>query len=156
VPRVVEARLPDLAPVGRARAEVDACALVTASGLALFLLNKYGTALIIALGLCVYTIHMQHSNIAGFGVDTKFAIDSYSHLEYIARVDRHHWTVPAPDACWECHQPPLYYMLAAIPYSIARRLRLSSADVEVQAPPVLLGRCAAFVGVRRTLPTSGI
>ena len=104
----------------------------------LHLPNRYGTTLIMALGLCLYIIHMQHSNIAGFGLYISWAIDSYSHLEYIARVADTR-AVPAPGACWECHQPPLYYLLAALPYSIAKDFHLLSADVEVHVPPVLLG-----------------
>ena len=90
------------------------------------LLDRYGAVLIAAVGLAIAYFHMTHSNIAGFGplpAREVWEIDSPAHLEYIARLVRAQ-RVPAPDACWECHQPPLYYVLAAFPYSIARTRHL--------------------------------
>jgi hypothetical protein len=34
------------------------------------------------------------------------------HLEPIGHYASH-WTRPAPDACWQCYQPPLYYVTSA-------------------------------------------
>ncbi|HEY1954270.1 MAG TPA: hypothetical protein VGH28_01625 [Polyangiaceae bacterium] len=38
--------------------------------------------------------------------------DVGAHLRYIELVEQRH-AIPSGDACWECHQPPLYYVIAA-------------------------------------------
>ncbi len=107
------------------------------------LLHKYGTLLIFALGLCLYLTHLQHSNISGFtpfvykgGGINFYMNDAYSHLEYVQH-SANTLTIPDPRGCWECHQPPLYYILAAYPYSIAQDFNLM--------PPVLAARLLSLV-----------
>jgi len=39
--------------------------------------------------------------------------DLGSHLHYIKLVEQRH-TIPNGTECWECHQPPLYYVVAAV------------------------------------------
>jgi hypothetical protein len=39
--------------------------------------------------------------------------DVYGHLAYVEHI-REERSLPAPKACWECHQPPVYYAIAAI------------------------------------------
>jgi hypothetical protein len=46
------------------------------------------------------------------------------HLESIALYATQ-WTRPAPDACWQCYQPPLYYALSA---GVLRLSHLISGD----------------------------
>jgi hypothetical protein len=45
--------------------------------------------------------------------------DTGSHLAYIHLVMRDH-TVPRSDDCWECYQPPLYYVVAAALLTVTR------------------------------------
>jgi hypothetical protein len=49
-----------------------------------------------------------------------WTIDGYGHEDYIRRIAKSR-RIPSPDACWECHQPPLYYLAAAVVYRIAAR-----------------------------------
>ena len=46
------------------------------------------------------------------------------HLEPIALYATQ-WSRPAPDACWQCYQPPLYYALSA---GVLRLSHLISGD----------------------------
>jgi len=39
--------------------------------------------------------------------------DVGAHLRYIELVEQRH-AIPSGDECWECHQPPLYYVMAAV------------------------------------------
>lgn len=50
--------------------------------------------------------------------------DVYSHLEYIKYVSSN-FSLPHPDACWECHQQPVYYITAGILYKTANSLGIS-------------------------------
>jgi hypothetical protein len=113
----------------------------------LALLNKYGTALIFALALCLYLIHMQHSNIAGMGLYNNWLIDSDGHLEYIQRI-ANTLLIPAPGACWECFQPPLYYILAAYPYSYAADFNLMSPVLAVRIFSLVFYGGFLFFGAR--------
>jgi hypothetical protein len=39
--------------------------------------------------------------------------DVGGHVEYIAYI-LDHWRLPRADTCWECYQPPLYYLTSAV------------------------------------------
>lgn len=49
--------------------------------------------------------------------------DYSGHLEYIRYLASHFWR-PAPDACLECYQPPIYYALGAAFYRLGEWLGL--------------------------------
>jgi hypothetical protein len=83
------------------------------------------------------------------------------HLEPIALYATQ-WTRPAPDACWQCYQPPLYYALSA---GVLRLFHLISGDFwtawrSVQLGSVLFSllqlaiawRLLALVGARALAP----
>jgi len=80
--------------------------------------------LIIAAGLCVYLLHLRQSNMTGFVTlpadcpRCNWVIDGYGHEAYIRRIARRS-RIPSPGDCWECHQPPLYYLFAGTAYRIA-------------------------------------
>lgn len=71
-------------------------------------LNK--TILIILLfGLVINVFYLLNTpyNIRTHDVD--------GHIKYIEYVAQN-FKIPHPDICWECHQAPLYYILAAVVY----------------------------------------
>jgi hypothetical protein len=77
----------------------------------LFADRRRGTLLILALGLCLYVFHLLHSNLGGFASYITWTADSQSHFDYVRRVATE--GLPRSYECWECFQPPLYYLIAA-------------------------------------------
>ena len=58
--------------------------------------------------LCVLQMQAPHS--------FNFGYDIGPHMAYIRFVTDHFW-LPQPDACYECHQPFLYYLVNGIAYA---------------------------------------
>ena len=79
--------------------------------------RRRGTLLVLGLGLCLYGFHLLHSGLAGFPPYITWTADSESHFDYVRRVATE--GLPEAGACWECFQPPLYYVLAAPLYHLA-------------------------------------
>lgn len=71
-----------------------------------------GTAIILLLGLCLYLFHLFHSIFTGFPQYINWGWDAHWHLHYIRHIAQHA-ALPTANACFECPQPPLYYLIAA-------------------------------------------
>ncbi|MBV8938334.1 MAG: hypothetical protein JO089_00650, partial [Alphaproteobacteria bacterium] len=54
--------------------------------------------------------------------DITISVDN--HLAYVQYFVEH-GRIPAPDACWECYQPPLYYFIASLAYNMASVLHIA-------------------------------
>ena len=76
-----------------------------------FLKNNINKAiliiLLIGLGFNIFYLLNTPYNIRTHDVDGHI-----KYIEYVAQSLK----IPHPDVCWECHQAPLYYILAAIVY----------------------------------------
>jgi hypothetical protein len=80
--------------------------------------------------------------------------DIGGHIEYILYLVRDH-ALPASSACWQCYQPPLYYILASFIYSIFSPLRGYLALRELQMFSVLLSFVFLLIShgiIRRVFP----
>jgi len=68
------------------------------------------------LGILVRLFYLAHTEYDERGYDT------WGHVDYVQSVARS--GIPDPSECWECYQPPLYYVIAAPIYSFAENLGL--------------------------------
>ena len=72
-------------------------------------------------------------SIFAIGVLMRFLLFVYNlpensydnHLETISYYAQHQQR-PSPTACWQCYQPPLYYVVAAVVYRSALRVNIST------------------------------
>lgn len=53
--------------------------------------------------------------------------DVEGHIKYIEYI-AHNFKIPHPDVCWECHQAPLYYILAGAIYKASILLGIGDKD----------------------------
>ena len=83
-------------------------------------INK-GVLIILLAGLAINIFYLLNTpyNIRTYDVD--------GHIKYIEYVEQN-FKIPHPDICWECHQAPLYYILAAVIYKAVVFLGVSDKD----------------------------
>jgi len=61
-------------------------------------------------------------------VNTKYSDRSYDvegHLNYIKYLFNNNSNIPSVNSCWECYQPPLYYLFSSIFYTIFSSTKIS-------------------------------
>lgn len=84
-------------------------------GIALPSIVKKKTTIILlvlfTLGILLRLFYLGHTEYDERGYDT------WGHVNYVQSVARS--GIPDPSECWECYQPPLYYVVAAPIYSLA-------------------------------------
>lgn len=90
----------------------------------LFFKNNINKAVLIILfaGLAVNIFYLSKTpyDIRSYDVD--------GHIKYIEYVAQN-FKIPHPDICWECHQSPLYYTLAAIIYKAVILFGISDKNI---------------------------
>jgi hypothetical protein len=101
---------------------------------------KFIAILIILLGIAVRLILYTHT-----GPMTN-AYDFYGHLDYIKIISEEK-RLPQGDECWECYQPPLYYIAFAAVKNIADRYEPSLTNRILQQISLLLSFACVALGV---------
>jgi len=85
--------------------------------------------------------------------------DVTGHADYVAALLKT-WLPPAPDACWQCYQPPLYYYPGAVLQAIVDKLAWGlPSHWELQLLSFLAGLGFLLAGIstlRRLLPAGPI
>ena len=79
--------------------------------------NRYGVLFLIALGITIRLIVFYVSPPSN-SYDNHLEVIS----EYSTNIKR-----PQPFSCWECYQPPIYYIISAITYNTAQNVGFSKS-----------------------------
>lgn len=95
------------------------------------------TALLLSLGLAIRLFYLSQTD---FNERTYDVTEGGGHLDYIKLVATE-FTLPNPSEGWEYHQPPLYYLSAALVYKLAELLDFEDGYIALQ----LLALCFFMV-----------
>ncbi len=100
-----------------------------------------GHSALLTLGLCFLGLAFYVGDLLSFPYSS-YTNDVASHIEYL-RYAATHLSLPAPYSCWECYQPPLYYIISAIAYDAGQYAGLAEPLNAVRC--VSMGFYAVFL-----------
>ncbi len=96
-------------------------------------------------GLWILAIALRVHNALSFPLDGTYDAQ-VGHIPYIQYVATH-WRQPAPDASWEAWQPPLYYWISAILWTLAAPFSERPFDLFAWPQRALLPLFSSFLGL---------
>ena len=88
---------------------------------------------IIITGTIIRIFYLMHTSY----LDRSYDVEG--HLDYIKYLFNHNLNIPSVNECWECYQPPLYYLFSTLFYALFNNSQIS--------PIIVLQILSIFVSI---------